>query len=554
MKLSQLAKIDSNARRLKVILSLLGKYGLADWLKGIRLDWLQELMVTSDGQRIGDLPREVRIRLALTELGTTFIKLGQMLSTRADLVGPELADELKQLQSETPPDLPEVVRETFLSEMGKAPEDLFQEFEAEAMASASIGQVHRARLSSGEPVVVKVQHVGIEETIKSDLEIMAGLAELAQRYSEPLRSFQPVETTAEFRRTLLRELEFTREKRNLEQFARNFAEDDTVHFPVAYPELSTVRILTMELLEGVSVSKRDELVESGADLNEFAQRGANMYLEMIFRDGYYHADPHPGNLLLLEGGVVGVLDCGMIGRIDEQLREDFEDMLLAAVDRNADDLTEYVVRLGSVPPEFNRDALRSEIGEFISDFGGQSIEEFDVSGALNGMTNIIRRYGIILPSSCSMLLKVLVMLEGTSRQLDPKFSLAELIKPYYGKVARRRYSPQKLLNRTRRTLRDWDRLIDVLPRDLADILRRVRQGSFDVNLQHRRLDSTINRLVLGIITAALFLGSTALWSRDARPLIGGVSLFGALGSVVALILGIRLLLAIKKSGSINSDK
>jgi hypothetical protein len=296
------------------------------------------------------------------------------------------------------------------------------------------------------------------------------------------------------------------------------------------------------------------IVESGADLNEFAQRGAHMYLDMIFRDGFYHADPHPGNLLLLEGGVVGVLDCGMIGRIDEQLREDFEDMLLAAVDRNADDLTEYVIRLGPVPPEFNRDALRSEIGEFISDFGGQSIEEFDVSGALNGMTNIIRRYGIILPSSCSMLLKVLVMLEGTSRQLDPKFSLAELIKPYYGKVARRRYSPQKLLNRTRRTLRDWDRLIDVLPRDLADILRRVRQGSFDVNLQHRRLDSTINRLVLGIITAALFLGSTALWSRDARPLIGGVSLFGALGSVVALVLGIHLLLAIKKSGSINSDK
>jgi ubiquinone biosynthesis protein len=309
----------------------------------------------------------------------------------------------------------------------------------------------------------------------------------------------------------------------------------------------------MEMLDGISLADREALEASGADLNDFAQLGATMYLDMIFRDAFYHADPHPGTLLMLRGGVLGVLDCGMVGRIDDQLRDDFEGMLLAAVNNDADQLTDYVVRLGSVPNDFDRDALRADVGEFLSDYAGQSLKDFDLSGALNTMTSIIRRYGIILPSSSSMLLRVLVMLEGTSRQLSPDFSLAELLKPYYAQTLKRRFSPQKLFHRTQRAFRDWERLIDMLPRDLADVLQRVRRGSFEVNLQHRRLEPTVNRLVLGILTAALFMGSAQLWSRGAAPLIGGISLFGALGCAMATLLGVRLLLAIRRSGSIQSD-
>ena len=551
MRLEQLTKIDQNANRLKDIVSILAKYGLADWLKGINYQWLQSRLTSFDGQRIANLTQDVRIRLALTELGTTFIKLGQMLSTRADLVGPELANELKHLQSNTPADAPEVVRATIEAELGKPPEDLFDDFESAAMASASIGQVHRARMRDGAAVVVKVQHAGIEQTVRQDLDILGGLAELAEKFAEPLRAYQPVATTAEFRRTLIRELDFAREERNMQQFARNFLDDESVHFPVSYTDTSAHRVLTMEMLDGISVSDTQRLRESNVDLNEFALRGANMYLEMIFRDGFYHADPHPGNLLVLADGVVGVLDCGMVGRVDEQLREDFEGMLLAAVNRDAEDLTDYVVRLGSVPPDFDRDALRAEIGEFVADYGGQSLEDFDLSGALSAMTEIIRRYGVILPSSCSMLLKVLVMLEGTSRQLDPKFSLSEVMQPYYVKAASRRLSPQKLWHRSRRTLRDWERLIDTFPRDMTDILTRVRRGTFDVNLQHRSLDATVNRLVMGIISAAMFIGSALLWSRDVRPMLWGYSVPGALGCMVAVVLGLRLLLAIKRSGDIE---
>ena len=357
VKLSMLVKMDASARRLKEILSVFGKYGLADWMQGIQYDWLQQWLTSPDGRKISELSQETRVRLAITELGPTFIKLGQILSTRADLIGPELADEPGNSSREHRPIRRRSARHRSRTSLGKTPEELYAAFDDMALASASIGQVHRATLHDGQQAIVKVQHAAIEQSIQRDLDIMAGLAELAERHSPQLRAFSPVSTTAEFRRTLLRELDFTREKRNLEQFASNFQGNTTVHFPTVSDELSALRVLTMERLEGIPVTDRDQLRESGEDLSQVAERGARMYLDMVFRDGFYHADPHPGNLLLLPGGVVGVLDCGMVGRIDEQLREDFEGMLLAAVSKDAEDLTDYVVRLGSVPNDFDRDAL-----------------------------------------------------------------------------------------------------------------------------------------------------------------------------------------------------
>ena len=551
MQLTSLPQYVNNANRFREIVATLAKYGLAEWISDSHPEFIKNLVTGIGGQQLSGLSRAERIRMALTELGPTFIKLGQMLSTRVDLIGPEIADQLAELQSNTPADPPETVRATVTEELGKAPEELFAEFDLEALASASIGQVHRAKLADGKTVVVKVQHDGIQDRVTNDLEILVALAHLAETHTPQLRSYQPVATATEFRRTLLRELDFTRELRNLQLFTENFGEDETVHIPEPYPELSSRRVMTMEWLDGISISDAGALRDSGVDLNEVARRGANMFLEMIFRDGFYHADPHPGNLMMLEGGIVGVLDCGMAGYLDEELRQEFEDLLLAAVQKDGRELTDIIIRLGSVPPELEHRTLQSEIGEFLADYAGQSLESFDLSGALNGMTDIIRRYRIILPSSCSMLLKVLVMLEGTSRQLDPTFSLAELLSPYYAKAVKRRFSPQKMIHKVRRRGRDWDRLIEAAPRDLADILDRVKRGTFDVNLEHRRMEATINRLVMGIIAAALFVGSAQLWSRAAPPVIAGVSVFGALGSALAGFLAFRLFTAIKRSGDIG---
>ena len=554
MVFSALARVDRNSKRFAEIVRTAAKYRLADWLGETGHDWIQRHLVSFDGQRLGELTREARIRMTLTELGTTFIKLGQTLSTRADLVGPELATELTQLQSQTPPDSEEVVRATIEAELGGAPEEIFAEFDVQPLGSASIAQVHRARTKDGQEVVVKVQHAGIEEKVRNDLDILLVLAQLAEKHSPQARLYQPAATATEFRRTLLRELDFTRERQNLDQFNKNFADEERVRIPKAFADLSSQRVLTMELFTGIPFSDGDRLATTDIDTSDLASAGANMFLEMIFRDGFYHADPHPGNLMLLSGGEIGVLDCGMVGRLDDTLRDEVETMVLAAVSKDADQLTDVVVRIGSLPKDFDRDALRVEIGEFVADYIGQSLDEFDLSGALNGMTDIIRRYRIILPPTISLLLRVLVMLEGTGRLLNPRFSLAGLLQPYYAKAMQRRFSPQVWLRKLQRTYRDWDRLLDMLPKDLADVLTRLRRGTFDVNLEHRRLDSTVNRLVLGILTAALFLGSTQLWSSEAPPLIGGVSVFGAVGYGLSIFLGFLLFAAIKKSGDISPKK
>ena len=554
MKFAALTRLESNVLRVGEIVGVLAKYGLADWVKGLNFSWVQERIRSVDGQPIPDLKIEERVRLAFTELGTTFIKLGQVLSTRPDLVGPEMARELAHLQADAPADPPDVVRATVEAELGKPIRILFAEFEDVPLASASIAQAQLARLHSGEQVVVKVQHAGIADKILSDLDLLASLAELAEKHAPQMRLYQPAAILRQFRRTLLRELDFTFERRNFEEFAAHFAQDETVHFPGTFPLLSTRRVLTMQRLNGILGIDSAALANSGTDLNEFARRGANMYLQMIFRDAFYHADPHPGNLMLLPGGVVGVLDCGMVGRLDEELADGIGEMLMAVLTHDAAELGEIILRLGSAPPATPRDPLRADLSDFVADYVGQSIQDIDLSGAVNSLLEIIRRYNITLPPAFALLLRTLVELEGTAQQLSPEFSLAEVFRPFYGTMARRRLSVRRILGRVQHTYRDWERLVESLPRDLGDVLKRVREGTFSVHLDLRHIDPVINRLVLGVMTAALLVSSSLLWSMKAPPTIGGVSVFGSAGYLIAAYLGWRLLRAIKNSGAINSKK
>lgn len=548
MRLNWLIRLDRNASRLREIVTTLAKYGIADWLANLDYDFLQNWLTSADGQKLGPLTTGARIRLALTELGTTFIKIGQILSTRYDLIGPELAEELRHLQSNTPPDPPNLVRATIEAELGQPITELFAEFADEALASASIGQVHRARLKNGQEVVVKVQHAGIPERVTTDLDLLSGLAQLAQQHVSQLRPYQPVALSRDFRRLLLRELDFAHERRNLEQLAQNFADEEMIHFPQVYPQLCSRRVLTMEMLHGIKGNDYEGLRKAGVDLTEFTRRAAHMYLDMIFRDGFYHADPHPGNYMLLPGGVLGLLDFGMVGRIDEQLREDIENLLLAVVDRDTRELADVVMRLGAVPTGLDADALRAELADFVAEYSTQSLQEFDLSGALQEMTSIIRRYHILLPSSCALLLKTLIMLEGTARYLNPDFSLAELLQPYYRQAIHRRYSPRRLFGKVQRSYRDWERFLEALPRDLSDILERTRKGTFEIKHEHQRLEVSVNRLVVGILSASLFLGSTLLLTQTSPQLPDlVVTTLGVLSFALSGVLGFHLLRSIRKS-------
>lgn len=559
MKISSIPQIYRNVNRWGEILSVLSKYGLANWVSRLDLEFAKPFFKDAGGEVLARQRPETRIRLALAELGPTFIKLGQILSTRADLVGVELASELQKLQDEAPADPPKVVRPLIETELGQSIEELFAEFDDQPLASASIGQVHRARLHTGERVVVKVQHARIEERMRVDLDILMGMAQLAERIPE-FENYRPRATVAEIQRTVRRELDFGREERNMQQFAHDFNRDPNVRIPKSHPDLCTGRVLTMEFLDGVRLVDQQRLVNGGFDLEEVARRGAELYLRMIFSNGFYHADPHPGNIVLLPGNVIGLLDFGMVGRIDEPLREDIEEMLLALSHRDAGHLAAIICRVGCVPPQVDQAGLSLDVADFVSHYANQPLDEFNLSAALNELTEIIRRYHITLPARVSMLIKVLVMLEGTSRMMSPRFSLIEVMRPYKQKMIWRRLSPTRRLRKMSRLYSELERLAEVLPRGLTDILQQVQSGKFDVHLDHRGLEPSVNRLVLGMLASALFLGSSFLLSYDVPPLIHFSLLFdrlsvpGAIGCAVSIALGLRLLRAINKSGHLDQRK
>lgn len=545
--MNPLSRVEGGAKRLAEIAGILAKYGLADWLSAVDAGWIRNRFKNEAMENLAQYSSEERICLAVQELGASGIKLGQILSTRADLVGTKLATELSKLQEQTTADSFAQVRALVERELAEPLEKLFLQFEAEPRASASIGQIHRASLPDGEAVVVKVIHEGIEPQVRRDLDIMLFLADLMEKHAPWLRQYHPVANARQFRRTLLREMDFGYEARHLQEFARNFADDPTVHFPAIHADLCTRRVLTMERLNGVPLTNLEALHASGEDLSEFARRAAAIYLEMIFRDGFYHADPHAGNLMLMPGNVVGIMDFGMVGRIDETLRDEIEGMLLAAVAPDPAQLVEIVCRIGSVPVELDREDLRAELSGLIGDFRSQPLDQFDLTGALSRVIGLIRRFQIQLPHGFAMLLKTLIMLEGTLRRANPSFNLTELLAPHYRRALRRTLAPKRMLYEVARSYRDWRRLINALPRDVSDILSRIRNESLEVHLEHRRLEETVNHLVKGLLASALFIGSAMLMSTRLPPAPGGVSIPGALGCVAAVVLAAQLLHAIGRS-------
>lgn len=549
MKISTIPQIYRNLNRWREILAVLSKYGLAGWASRLGLTFGSSFLRNRQGKTLIDAGHEERIRLAIEELGPAFIKLGQVLSTRPDQVGFALANELSKLQQDTPADSPDEIIALVEKELDRPLADCFATFDHQPVASASIGQVHRATLTDGTPVAVKVQHVGVEQQISVDLEILSGLAQLAEHIPE-MQPYRLSATVHELQRMMRRELDFGRELRNQEQFARQFAGDPRIRVPRVYPDLSSSRVLTMEWLSGRKLAVIVDEQNDEDQLQHYARRGADIYLKMIFEHGFYHADPHPGNLVLMPDGAVGLLDFGMVGRLDESLREQVEDLLVALASRDSPRLTTVVMRLGSTPLGLDDVALSTDLTAFVEQYAYQPLDQFDLSGAFTEFIEIVRRYEIVLPSSVAVLIKTLLMLEGMARMMEPEFSLMEVVHPYHSNIIRRRISPRRQARKIRNMLGELEQLIEVAPRRIREILEQVQRGKFDVHLDHRGLEPSVNRLVLGLMTSALFVGSSLMLSRHVWP-FHGVSVPGAMGIVLSALLGIRLLRAISKSGRLD---
>lgn len=562
MRITSLPRYYRNIKRWREIIQILRRYGLADWLSTLRVDFVRDWIKDDQGVPLASYSREARVRMALTELGPTFIKLGQVLSLRPDLVGSDLAAELQLLQANVPADSFDSVKRVVESELKKPIAEVFDWFDESAMASASIGQAHAARLPDGTRVVVKVQHENIRGKINEDLEVLAGLATLAERMPE-LAAWQPRSIVDQLSRSLKRELSFSQEQANLLMMRESFKDFPGILIPRPYAAQSSARVLTMDQLEGRSINDvHNRELFPDLDLDALAHRVAAIYVDMIFVHGLYHADPHPGNILIQPDGTIGLLDFGMVGRIDDGLRGNIEEMLWALALKDSGLLTSLIKRVGKTPPTIDDSLLSNDVTDLIATYGSQPLENIDLASALNDLTDILHRHRIILPSQLGLLIKTLVTLQGTISKTSPKFSLLEAIEPMFKKLWRSRFSPSRQIRRMRRLYVEMEGLVEKLPSQISSLMELVQSGELDVHLTHRGLSPSINRLVLGLLTSSLLLGSSILMAYKVPPLLfvnGGplglqdLSLIGLLGFLFSLMVAFRILLAINKSGHLDTE-
>ncbi|MGB0837913.1 MAG: ABC1 kinase family protein [Flavobacteriaceae bacterium] len=530
--------------RLNEIIGVLAKYGLVQGLNIDRVAWInKELKKHKKPYEFSTEPKNVRIRLALNELGTTFIKLGQTLSTREDLVGKDLAQELSKLQSNTTPDSEDYINQIVNQEHLR--EELL-DFDPKPIASASVGQVHNAQLEDSSEVVVKIRHQGVKERVMADLNILEKLVNAGMKVVPAFKTYNAKDLLFDFRKTLLNELNFKKELSNLERFGDYFEKNSKIHFPIAYRNISSEDILVMSKLDGISVGDPEVQKLSEDVRKKLALDGANMYLDMIFKYNFYHADPHPGNIFIMLDQSLGILDCGMVGRLDAKVKRLIESMIFGLLNEDITAIKEAILELGTIPEEVNRKDLDRDIEAFIEDFLQVSVKDFKLSECVDQGNQLIHKYKISLPSNVTMLLRVLVMLEGTSTLLYADFNIIELLKSYQPKMIWQQMKPSALKKSFRKKMMEWKEISDLLPEVAKNVLKAVNKKEMVVKLEHENLNEVAELVVLGIVTGSLIIGGSMMISSRIAPLIWDFSGLGLLLFLVGAFLMYRLYRKIRK--------
>ena len=558
-KIGVIGRTYRNLSRYRQILTVLFKYGFGDLLELLRIDQYVEvgLQMISKKQslRVEKLRRPEGLRMALEELGPTYIKLGQILSTRPDLVPVDFIRELSKLQDKVPPFPYAAVQRIIEAELQKPLDEIFDHFQTQSLASASIGQVHRAVLKEGIDVAVKVQRPGIQRIIEVDLEILLHLATLAESHIEELSLHRPVKIVEEFARTLERELDYGLEASNMERVAYSFSDDPHICIPKVYQDYSTARVLSAEFIDGIKVSDLEALDERGLDRKIITDRGADIVLRQIFDHGFFQADPHPGNIFVLPRNVICLIDFGMVGIVDRATRENFVDLMDAVARKDAGRTSQAILQLTEWEEQPDIRLFERQVNDFMSQHLYKPLKRIRLDKLLHQLLDLAFRHRLRIAPDIFLMLKALTTIEGVARMLDPEFDIIAKATPFIKRIMLQRFTPERVAENTTRMATDLYKFARQFPKDLMELGRLIRQRRLFLKIEHQGLDRMLathdqisNRISFSIIIAALIIGSALIVISETPPLLYGISLIGIIGFIAAALMGVWLLVAILRKG------
>jgi ubiquinone biosynthesis protein len=560
-KIGVFGRTYRHLNRYRQILTILFKYGFGDLIELLKLDQYIEvgLQLISKKKRepVEKHSRAERVRLAFEELGPTYVKLGQALSTRPDLIPQEFINEFSILQDHVPPFSFTQAMEIIKTELGASSEEVFEKIDETPLASGSIGQVHKAWLADSEPVAIKVQRPGIRRIIEVDLEIMLHLATLIERHIEELSLHRPVKIVEEFANALEKEVDYTIEATNMERFARQFLDNATVYVPKVYRDKTTSRVLTTEFVDGIKVSDVEKLEASGLDCKIITANGADLLFRQIFDHGFFHADPHPGNIFALPNNVICLLDFGNAGMVDRGTRENFVDLVDSIVQRNERRATQILIRLTTYDDEPDIRQMEKDVADFMGRHLYKPLKDIQLGKLLHEILVIASRHRLRIPPDIFLIMKAFATVEGVGQMLDPEFDMISQAAPFIQREKLARFYPDRLYGDIFNLASELLQFIQQFPKDILEITRLIRQRKLFLNLEHQGLDKLrathdqiSNRISFSIIIAALIIGSALIVISDTPPLMYGISLIGIIGFLAAAIMGIWLLVAILKKGKL----